>query len=85
MGQPSRDAIFADVRARLADELSIDAASIERTTSLQDDVGIDSLTVIELMVEAEEAYGVVLTTQDLRDVTTVGELVDLIGARLAPR
>lgn len=45
-------------------------------------LGIDSLHLVELAEIASEDYGVQLQGQDLGDVATVGEAIDLVWARV---
>ena len=44
---------------------------------------VDSLDLVELAQIAEEEYGVELKTEDMKDLNTVGDVVDLIVARAA--
>ena len=48
-----------------------------------DDLEIDSLDLVELLQVAEEQFGVEINPDDAKDVTTVGDALDLITARLA--
>jgi acyl carrier protein len=47
------------------------------------DLEIDSLDLVELLQVAEEQFGVEIDPDDAKDVTTVGDALDLITARLA--
>lgn len=44
---------------------------------------VDSLDLVELAQVVEEEYGVRLTDEDLKDLTTVGQAIDLIAERTA--
>jgi len=47
-----------------------------------DEIDVDSLDLVELAQIIDEEYGVKLTLEDLNALTTVGDAVDLICARL---
>jgi acyl carrier protein len=48
-----------------------------------EDLDIDSLDLVELAQIAEDDYGVLITTEDLKRIETVGQAVDLIVERAA--
>lgn len=49
-------------------------------TSLIDDLGFDSLDVVEFVVEIEDAFGVVLNEDHLTRVKTIGDLINEINS-----
>jgi acyl carrier protein len=50
-------------------------------TSLQEELGIDSLSLVELAEEIEERYGVRVPDEDLDGLRTFGDLVDYLRTR----
>ena len=82
------DEILGLIRERLAEILEIDEASITREASFADDLGADSLALIELVEALEEdigerTVGFTVDDEDLPDLHTVGDAVDYVVARLA--
>lgn len=75
-----RDEVLQLVTAHLADELGIDAASIDETSSLRDDLEADSLDLYTLLQEVEDRLGVKIPDDQAADIETVGQAVDLILA-----
>ena len=61
------------IRAEMARLLRQPAARLEDTTVLTGLV-IDSIELVELVIELQERFGVRLTQEDLTDVKTVGDL-----------
>lgn len=58
-------------------DLTPDAISAE--TSFVDDLGIDSLDVVELVMELEDAFGLdEIPEEDLKKMRTVGDLVEYV-------
>lgn len=81
------DDILALIRERLAEILEIDASTITRESSFVDDLGADSLALIELVEALEEdigerTVGFAFDDEDLADLRTVGDAVDYVVARL---
>jgi acyl carrier protein len=81
------DDVFAVIRERLAEILEIDEDVITRTSSFADDLGADSLALIELVEVLEEdigerTVGFTFDDEDLAELRTVGDAVDYVMARL---
>ena len=82
-----RNAVFELVRDRLADILEIDPALIAEGQSFADDLGADSLALIELVEALEEelaerTVGFRIEDEDLEDLKTVRDAVDYVYARV---
>ena len=76
-----RDTVLEKVRSHLADELGVDAESINDETHFRDDLEADSLDLCELVMELEDTYGVKMSEQEAEGILTVGEAVDFVAAR----
>lgn len=74
---------FAWVRQRFADVLELDPAEITRASRFADDLDADSIDLIEVVNKAESELGVSVNEEQLYDLETVGELVDLIDTTRA--
>jgi acyl carrier protein len=70
--------------AALADYLRRDPTSIETDHHLRDDLGLDSMAVIELLYKIEEVFNIQIPDQDLVRLSTVGAVVQYVDQRLAP-
>jgi acyl carrier protein len=82
-----RTEVFELVRDRLADILEIDAGTIAEGQSFADDLGADSLALIELVEALEEelserTVGFRIEDEDLEDLKTVRDAVDYVYARV---
>ena len=67
----------------LADYLKRDAASIQANHHLRDDLGLDSMAVIEMLYRIEEVFSLQIPDEDLVGLTSVGEVVNYVEGRLA--
>ncbi len=77
--------IFEKLCAIIADQFGVEADSITMDTSFEEDLGADSLDIVDLTmsIEDEEAFNVgEVEDEDLSDITTVGDLVNLIQSRM---
>ena len=81
------DEVLGLVRERLAEILEIDEATITRDSTFAEDLGADSLALIELVEALEEdigerTVGFTVDDEDLVELHTVGDAVDYVIARL---
>jgi acyl carrier protein len=68
----------------LADYLKRDAASIHSDHHLREDLGLDSMAVIEMLYRIEEVFNLQIPDEDLVDLTTVGHVIAYVQGRVAP-
>ena len=70
--------IFEKVRDALASQFELDPASITPETNLIDDIGADSLDVVELIMELEDEFGITISDEAAAELFTVGRIVEYI-------
>jgi acyl carrier protein len=80
-----RDAIRAKVQEILRDVVDDDSVIITDDTVAEDVVDWDSVNHVRLIVGVEESMNVRFETDEITRPESVGELVDLIQAKLAAR
>ena len=68
----------------LAEYLKRDAASITPTHHLREDLGLDSMAVIEMLYRIEEVFNLQIPDQDLVGLTTVGQVIAYVEGRVTP-
>lgn len=79
------DRIIVDkIIQALAEYLKRDATTINATHHLRDDLGLDSMAVIELLYKIEETFDLQIPDQDLVGLATVGSVASYVQGRLAP-
>ncbi|MEA3510849.1 MAG: acyl carrier protein [Actinomycetota bacterium] len=66
----------------LVDELGIERADIKSDAKFEEDLDVDSLGVVELLMALEDNFGVKIPDEEAEQITTVGEAVDLVEAKL---
>lgn len=70
--------VFDKIRTIIVDQLGVDEDKITRDTTFQDDLGADSLEIVELVMEMEDQFGREIPDEDAEKLTTVGKAVDYV-------
>ena len=66
------------VRAMLAKQLNLQPDKITPESDVVKDLGADSLDVVELLISLEDDYGISIPEDDIVNVKTVQDIVDMI-------
>ena len=74
------DEILAKVTDIVSDKLSVDKAKVVETASFVNDLGADSLDVVEFVMEVEKEFNITIPDEEATKLTTVGAAVDYIEA-----
>lgn len=76
--------IMADVLERvtkiIVDRLGVEEAEVKLEASFKEDLGADSLDVVELVMELEDEFDMEISDEDAEKITTVGDAVNYINA-----
>ena len=78
------EATFESVRAIIAELLGVESEKVTETARFREDLGADSLDLVELIMAFEEKFGAEISDEDAQKITTVGEAVKYISSR-APK
>lgn len=71
--------ITADqVKSDVAEYLQIDSSRLTQYALLTEDLGVDSLTAIELSIQLEQKYRIDISDEELAEVSTYGDLEQLV-------
>lgn len=75
--------IFEQLKTMLADQFGVEASTITMETTFEDDLGADSLDLVDMSMALEELFGVEeLTEEEIAGITSVGDLVRFLQGRL---
>lgn len=72
--------ILEKVKVILAEQFDVDESEIAVETDLQDDLGADSLDVVDLLMSIEDEFEIEIPDEEIENIRTVGELVSYIEA-----
>lgn len=74
--------VFEKVKSLLAEALNIaDADKITMESNVLQDLGADSLDMVELLMSLETEFGITVPDEDAEQLVTVKGIVDYIEAR----
>ena len=76
------DTEMAKIQDILIEQLSVKRDQIKPEANLIVDLGADSLDLVEIVMKAEEAFGVTLPDDDAETVKTVGDFYRVVGGFL---
>ena len=79
--QGGEDSMFEKIRASIASQLSIDEEEIKMESSFMNNLGADSLDIVELIMALEEEYDIEIPDEDVEKIATVGDIVEYIKSR----
>jgi acyl carrier protein len=68
----------ARVRSIIMDQLGLDASKVVDTASFADDLDADSLEVVQIVMEIEEAFGIEIGDDAADTILTVGDAVNFV-------
>ncbi|MBQ7505622.1 MAG: acyl carrier protein [Ruminococcus sp.] len=72
--------ILEKVRAILAEQFDVDEDKIAEDTDLQEDLGADSLDVVDLLMSIEDEFEIEVPDDEIENLKTVGAIVNYIEA-----
>lgn len=73
--------VFEKVRSILVGQLGVDEEKVTMDASIVDDLGADSLDVVDLIMSLEEEFDVEIPDEDVENMKTVGDIVKYIEAK----
>jgi acyl carrier protein len=71
-------AVDEKVKQIIVEQLQVDEAEVTPGASFQEDLGADSLDVVELVMQFEEAFDIQIPDEDAEKIKTVKDAVDYI-------
>jgi acyl carrier protein len=75
--------IARKVKGTIADRLGVPEADVLPTSALVEDLGADSLDIVELVMAIEEQFEVEIPDDEVQSLRTVQDAVDYVAARAA--
>jgi acyl carrier protein len=68
------------VKQIIVEQLGVDEGEVTANASFVDDLGADSLDIVELVMAFEEAFDIEIPDEDAEKIRTVKDATDYIGA-----
>ena len=70
--------VFDKVREILVDQLDVDEDAVTMEASIQNDLGADSLDIVDLVMSLEEEFDCEIPDEEIENIKTVGDIVKYI-------
>ena len=70
--------IFEKLKDIIADQLSVEADEVTMDSNIQDDLGADSLDVVDLITTIEDEFDLSIPDEAVEEIKTVGDIVNYI-------
>ncbi|WP_182407075.1 acyl carrier protein [Psychrobacter sp. GP33] len=70
------------VKAAVAEQLGMNIEDVKNESSFMEDLGADSLDLVELVMSFESDFGITIPDEDSAELTTVQKAIDYVQAQL---
>ena len=79
----SIEQIFQTMRELVAEHFAVEPAEVTMETGFEEDLGADSVDLVELVMAFEEGFNSEIPDEDAEKLTTVGKAVEYIESKMA--
>ncbi|HWR49990.1 MAG TPA: acyl carrier protein [Bryobacteraceae bacterium] len=73
------------VKQIIVEQLGVDEGQVDATASFVDDLGADSLDIVELVMQFEEAFDLDIPDEDAEKIGTVQNAIEYIESKMAKK
>lgn len=73
---------FEKITEILAEQLDADKGTMTAETKIADDLGADSLDLVDLLMSIEDEFGIEIPDEDVENIQTIGDIVDYIDKKV---
>lgn len=70
--------VLEKIKKILSEQFSVDENSINESTNIAEDLGADSLDVVDILMSIEDEFEIEVPDDEIENIRTVGELVNYI-------
>ncbi|KGR87575.1 acyl carrier protein [Lysinibacillus odysseyi] len=75
--------VFERVSKVIVDRLGVDESEVKVEASFREDLGADSLDVVELVMELEDEFDMEISDEDAEKIATVGDAINYIESKVS--
>jgi len=73
--------VYEKISRIISNQLRADTDTVDEDADIFEDLGADSLDVVEILMAIEESFGITIPEEDVADICTVRELAEYIESR----
>ncbi|MBP1533213.1 MAG: acyl carrier protein [Ruminococcus sp.] len=73
--------VFDKIREIIVEQLDVDEDKVTTDASITEDLGADSLDVVDLVMSIEESFDLEIPDEEVENIKTVGDIVKFIEAK----
>ncbi len=74
-------ALIDDIKEVVVEQLSVDAAEVKEDSKFVEDLGADSLDVVELVMALEEKFDIEIPDEEAEKIQTVQNVIDYVESK----
>ncbi len=78
----SKEDLFAKIKENLVDTLELDADHVTLETNIVEDLGADSISLMEFTLALEDEFGIEISDEDAEHILTLGQVVDYVSDKI---
>ena len=75
----SKEDLFAKIKENLVETLELDADHVTLETNIVEDLGADSISLMEFTLALEDEFGIEISDEDAEHILTFGQVVDYVS------
>lgn len=73
--------VFDKIREIIVEQLDVEEEKVTAEASITEDLGADSLDVVDLVMSIEESFDIEIPDEEVENIKTVGDIVKFIEAK----
>ena len=78
----SKEDLFAKIKENLVETLELDADHVTLETNIVEDLGADSISLMEFTLALEDEFGIEISDEDAEHNLTLGQVVDYVSDKI---
>ena len=78
----SKEDLFAKIKENLVETLELDADYVTLETNIVEDLGADSISLMEFTLALEDEFGIEISDEDAEHILTLGQVVDYVSNKI---
>ena len=74
--------VFEKLKEIISEQLGIDKESITLESNIVEDIGADSLDMVEMLMNVEKEWDIVIDDSEIADIETMKDVVEFVEAKI---